>query len=103
MHRWNGGRKDRDQRSEVRGQKGKSKRRRSEVRSQRSEVRSRKGGKRQRSEVEDHPRLEVDLTDAADRVLHAARLYRAGKAHIVIVTGGVIRRSAVYAKLRRAK
>ena len=40
----------------------------------------------------DYPRVEVDLTNASDRVLHAARLYRAGKAPIVIATGGAIRR-----------
>lgn len=34
------------------------------------------------------PRLEVELTDSSDRILHAARLYRAGKAPIVIATGG---------------
>lgn len=39
----------------------------------------------------DYPRLEVDLTDASDRVLHAARLYRAGKAPMVIATGGAIK------------
>ena len=38
----------------------------------------------------DYPRIEVDLTDASDRVLHAARLYRAGKAPIIIATGGAI-------------
>jgi len=36
------------------------------------------------------PRLTLDLSDAADRVLHAARLYRAGKAPVVLVSGGVI-------------
>ena len=36
------------------------------------------------------PRITLDLTDAADRVLHAARLYRAGKAPVVLVSGGVI-------------
>lgn len=39
----------------------------------------------------DYPRVEVDLTDASDRVLHAARLYHAGKAPIIIATGGAIR------------
>ncbi len=34
------------------------------------------------------PRVTADLSGSADRVLHAARLYRAGKAPIVIVTGG---------------
>ena len=33
------------------------------------------------------PRLELDLSDAADRVLHAVRLYRAGKAPVVIASG----------------
>ena len=36
------------------------------------------------------PRISVDLWDAADRVLHAARLYRAGKAPVVLATGGVM-------------
>lgn len=39
----------------------------------------------------DYPRVEVDLTGAADRVLHAARLYRAGKSPMVIATGGAIK------------
>jgi len=34
------------------------------------------------------PRLWPDLSDAADRPLHAARLYRAGKAPLVVVSGG---------------
>ena len=34
------------------------------------------------------PRVEVDLSDAADRVLHAARLYRAGKVKRVLVSAG---------------
>ncbi len=34
------------------------------------------------------PRLEPDLNGSADRVWHAARLYRAGKAPLVIVSGG---------------
>lgn len=34
------------------------------------------------------PRLEVDLKDASDRVLHGARLYQAGKAPIIIAAGG---------------
>jgi len=38
-------------------------------------------------EIED-PRLEVDLTDASDRVLHGARLYHTGKAPFIIATGG---------------
>jgi len=36
------------------------------------------------------PRITVDLSDAADRVLHAARLYRAGKAQVVLISGGAI-------------
>ncbi|MEN8217949.1 MAG: YdcF family protein [Pseudomonadota bacterium] len=36
------------------------------------------------------PRLAPDLDNASDRVLHAARLYRAEKAPVVIVSGGVI-------------
>jgi uncharacterized SAM-binding protein YcdF (DUF218 family) len=32
----------------------------------------------------------VDLSDAADRVLHASRLYRAGKAPVVLISGGGI-------------
>lgn len=36
------------------------------------------------------PRLEVELSDAADRVLYAARLYRAGKAPVVIASGGTL-------------
>ncbi len=36
------------------------------------------------------PRLTLDLADAADRVLHAARLYRAGKAPVVLISGGTI-------------
>jgi len=34
------------------------------------------------------PRIEVDLTDASDRILHATRLYKAGKAPLIIATGG---------------
>jgi uncharacterized SAM-binding protein YcdF (DUF218 family) len=34
------------------------------------------------------PRLYVDLHGGSDRVLHAARLYRAGKAPLLIVSGG---------------
>lgn len=34
------------------------------------------------------PRLEVDLTDASDRILHATRLYKAGKAPLIIAAGG---------------
>jgi uncharacterized SAM-binding protein YcdF (DUF218 family) len=36
------------------------------------------------------PRITVDLSDAADRVLHAARLYRAGKAPVILISGGAI-------------
>jgi uncharacterized SAM-binding protein YcdF (DUF218 family) len=39
----------------------------------------------------DYPRVDVDLSDAADRVLHATRLYRSGKSPIVIATGGTIK------------
>lgn len=35
-----------------------------------------------------HPRVTVDLTASSDRVLQAARLYRAGKVKRVLVTGG---------------
>jgi uncharacterized SAM-binding protein YcdF (DUF218 family) len=38
------------------------------------------------------PRVEVDLSEGADRVLHAARLYRAGKAKRVLVSAGNIPR-----------
>lgn len=38
--------------------------------------------------VAQSPRLTPDLNSAADRVLHAARLYRASKAPIVIASGG---------------
>jgi uncharacterized SAM-binding protein YcdF (DUF218 family) len=34
------------------------------------------------------PRIAPELADAADRVLHAARLYRAGKVKRILVTGG---------------
>lgn len=34
------------------------------------------------------PRVTLDLTGAADRVLHAARLYRAGKAPLIVTSGG---------------
>jgi uncharacterized SAM-binding protein YcdF (DUF218 family) len=34
------------------------------------------------------PRDWVDLNDAVDRIVHAARLYRAGKAPVVVPTGG---------------
>lgn len=36
------------------------------------------------------PRVYPDLNDAADRVWHAARLYEAGKAPLVIASGGVV-------------
>ena len=36
------------------------------------------------------PRVEVGLSDATDRVLHAARLYKAGKVRRVLVTAGNI-------------
>ncbi len=36
------------------------------------------------------PRVVPDLSAAADRVLHAARLYRAGKAPVVLISGGNI-------------
>jgi uncharacterized SAM-binding protein YcdF (DUF218 family) len=36
------------------------------------------------------PRLTAELSEAADRVLHAARLYRAGRAPLVVVSGGAI-------------
>jgi len=36
------------------------------------------------------PRLHPDLNDAADRVWHAARLYRAGKAPLVVASGGIL-------------
>ena len=39
----------------------------------------------------DFPRIEVDLTGRSDRVLHAARLYQAQKAPIIIATGGSIK------------
>jgi uncharacterized SAM-binding protein YcdF (DUF218 family) len=38
----------------------------------------------------DPPATEVDLSGSADRVLHGARLYRAGKAPLVIASGGAI-------------
>jgi uncharacterized SAM-binding protein YcdF (DUF218 family) len=40
------------------------------------------------------PRLTTELADASDRVLHAARLYRAGKAPVVLVSGGRLEWSA---------
>ncbi len=36
------------------------------------------------------PRVEVGLSEAADRVLHAARLYKAGKIKRILVTAGKI-------------
>lgn len=36
------------------------------------------------------PRVTIDLSDSSDRVLHAARLYRAGKVKKILVTGGNI-------------
>lgn len=36
------------------------------------------------------PRVDIDLTAASDRVLHASRLYRAGKARRVVVAAGNI-------------
>jgi uncharacterized SAM-binding protein YcdF (DUF218 family) len=36
------------------------------------------------------PRITADLSDAADRVLHTARLYRAGKAPVILMSGGAI-------------
>ena len=36
------------------------------------------------------PRVYPDLNDAADRVWHAARLYRAGKAPLIIASGGAV-------------
>jgi len=38
----------------------------------------------------DSPRIDIELTGSSDRILHAARLYRAGKAPIVIATGGAM-------------
>ena len=36
------------------------------------------------------PRVTLDLSSSSDRILHAARLYRAGKVRRVLVTGGNI-------------
>jgi len=36
------------------------------------------------------PRREVELTDQADRVLYASRLYHAGKAPLIVVSGGTM-------------
>lgn len=38
----------------------------------------------------DPPRVTPDLHDGADRVLHAARLYRAGRAPVIVISGGHI-------------
>jgi len=38
--------------------------------------------------VPDSPRIDIELTGISDRILHAARLYRAGKAPIVLAAGG---------------
>ncbi|MDB4303295.1 YdcF family protein [Desulfosarcina sp.] len=38
----------------------------------------------------ERPRITVDLSDATDRVLHTARLYRAGNAPVVLISGGGI-------------
>jgi uncharacterized SAM-binding protein YcdF (DUF218 family) len=49
-----------------------------------------------------YPRREPDLSGAADRVLHAARLYRAGKAPWIVASGGNVpwrRREVPEAKL----
>ena len=40
------------------------------------------------------PRVETELVDASDRVLHAARLFRAGKAPLVVPSGGELPWSA---------
>ncbi len=40
------------------------------------------------------PRTEAELVDASDRVLHAARLYQAGKAPLVVPSGGELPWSA---------
>jgi len=40
----------------------------------------------------EYPRIEVDLTNASDRVLHGARLYQAGKAPLIIAAGGADKR-----------
>ena len=36
------------------------------------------------------PRLSAELVDSSDRLLHAARLYRAGKAPVVLASGGTV-------------
>ena len=36
------------------------------------------------------PRITLDLSDAADRVLHTSRLYRADKAPVILISGGSI-------------
>lgn len=38
------------------------------------------------------PRNWVDLNEAADRIVHAARLHRAGKAPVIVATGGGVPR-----------
>ena len=38
----------------------------------------------------DSPRIDIELTDNSDRILHSARLYRAGKAPIVFAAGGAM-------------
>jgi len=40
------------------------------------------------------PRTDIELADASDRLLHAARLFRAGRAPIVVVSGGRLPSSA---------
>jgi uncharacterized SAM-binding protein YcdF (DUF218 family) len=36
------------------------------------------------------PRITLDLSDAADRVLHTSRLYRTDKAPVILISGGSI-------------
>ena len=36
------------------------------------------------------PRLSAELVESSDRLLHAARLYRAGKAPVVLASGGAV-------------
>jgi len=38
----------------------------------------------------DSPRIDIELTGNSDRILHSARLYRAGKAPIVFAAGGAM-------------
>ena len=40
--------------------------------------------------AEQAPRIQPDLTDSADRVWHAARLYHAGRARRIIASGGTM-------------